>query len=176
MSAHHRVTKKATILHRYAVQVPDVLASRCRAFFFCKKKGRLYIVNRGKIKQPACEACFLQPGSLSRVASYPGSRNAPGQPKTLCADHAREAGTYRVQNPCEMCPEDNQLSSSQPNAAGQPRKLCAKHARGEGTHHVLNPCEMCPEDNKLHAHYPNASGQPNRLCADHEGGRNLPGP
>ena len=125
-------------------------------------KGVCFVIRSGSVYSRVCEGANGVP-----CCNSPKYRNSAGQLNRLCTTHARLQGSYAVQNPCELCPENAKLKANYPNSAGQLNRLCATHARLEGSYAVQNPCELCPENAKLQASYPNSAGQLNRLCATH---------
>ena len=128
-------------------------------------KGTIYRVSDGVYKKWSgnqlrmlCTVCVI------KTANY---KDKEGRCNKLCSDHAREAGTYVVQNPCRDCPNDNKLDAAYKDEDGRCKKLCSAHAREAGTYVVLNPCRDCPDDNKQDAAYKDEDGRCKKLCSAH---------
>ena len=118
--------------------------------------GRRYKYRIGKWIH-CCSKCELSP-------NYPDEE---GKPNRLCSTHAKEAGSYAVQQPCRDCPDDEKLKAHYPDEEGKPNRLCSTHAKEAGSHVVRNPCRDCPDDNKIEANYPDEEGKPKHLCCIH---------
>ena len=131
--------------------------------FYRAKTGRLHRWN-GTTACAVCEECFEQRVVRVSTAKF---ADKEGRGKKLCAEHAREAGTYEVRNPCRDCPIDAKLDANYADEQGRVGKLCALHARKAGTYEVRNPCRDCPIGAKLQAAYKDEQGRGSKLCALH---------
>ena len=125
-------------------------------FKFNEKNGIMKVYKNGKWKR-CCQYCPNTPNYLDEN----------GNPKRLCAEHAREVGSHKVRRPCQKCPPDKKLEARYPDENGNLNRLCATHAREVGSHKVHRPCQKCPPGKKLAAAYPDENGNLNRLCATH---------
>lgn len=133
--------------------------------------GRYYKNGAGRLTRwagttgkPVCVACWDDEDCAKpKEARYEDEWRI----MKFCAPHARAAGTYRPQRPCELCPKGNQLEAHYPNLVGKDNKLCANHAREAGSYEVTNPCRDCPKDAKLQAGFKDEQGAQNKLCSTH---------
>ncbi len=125
-------------------------------FKFNEKNGMMKVYKNGKWKQ-CCQYC-------PKTSNYPDENE---NPKRLCAEHAREVGTYQVQMPCRDCPVGSKIHACYPDEDGNSKRLCAEHAREVGSYEVQHPCRDCPVGSKIDASYPDEDGNPRRLCARH---------
>lgn len=132
----------------------------------CVKHKKLEWIN---IMHP-CEMCPIN----RKIRAH--FKNLQHKLNSLCAKHAKEVGTYELQDPCTECLKENiKVRAMQKNELNQSNKLCAKHAKLIGTFVAIKVCEMCVEEKKNNngigkvkgASQPNLAGIEDRCCAKH---------
>jgi hypothetical protein len=119
------------------ITLQDLVDNKCRIYNNSSRSGQRLFHATASILLGSPTTSPSPLNLWDRVCSslfFSSLSQAAGQLNNL--SHAIEVGNRTVQNPCEMCPENDKKSSGYTNAAGQLNKLCSSHARGVGTYKV----------------------------------------